>query len=186
MNAKKILPLIALLLFGQCSMLQSDDNDDDTALALLLGISAGCVLGGQSFTPSEGVVCSGGMATGTGTLTANSQADDIYLQITPSFSGSGSISIFALANGSDATTGVTSKITPSGGTPPYQVDDAHNLDDYTVSFTTSLCYEVHGDHEHLMVKADSCSGSAAEEPNFSGTPAGESWGFVLTMPPSRA
>lgn len=148
MNAKKILPLIALLLFGQCSMLQSDDNDD-TALALLLGISASCVLGGQSFIPSGGVTCSGGTASGTGTLTATSQTEDVSLHIVPSISGSGSIGIFALA-GSDPTSGVMSEITWNG--TKYKINNKTNLESLDQEFTSSLCYEVHGDHGHVFLK----------------------------------
>lgn len=175
---KKAFLLLSLLLFSQCSLLnRPENNDGDTALALLLGISAGCVIGGQAFTPSAGVTCSGGTASGTGTLTATTEKDDLAIRVFPTIEPGGSISIFALSDGTTPSTGVMSVITPG-----FTMSNGNNLQAFSINFTSSICYEVHGHEGHVFAKADSsCSGPRSGDADFSGSfaEAGESWGFVL-------
>lgn len=174
---KRTFLLLALLLFSQCSLLNKpENNDDDTAMALLLGLSAGCVIGGQTFTPSAGVTCSGGTASGTGTLTAVGNKDEIFMQITPSIGAGGYMRIFAYAPAGNITdaSSVGVNISATGTMTNYQnFADAINLT------ATTFCIEFHGEHDHTLHTGAACSAVLGSEAGFTKTGSQEAWGFEL-------
>lgn len=179
---KRTFLLLSLLLFSQCSLLNKPENNDgDTALALLLGISAGCVIGGQAFTPSAGVTCSGGTASGTGTLTAVGNKDEVFMQITPSIGAGGYLRVFAYAPSGNIThsSSVGVNISATG-----VMSDYRNFSGGGVPFTSgpsaTFCLEFHGEHDHILYKSGTCSGDADDEAFFSKTASQETWGFELS------
>jgi len=177
---KRTFLLLALLLFSQCSLLNKpEDNDGDTALALLLGISAGCVIGGQTFTPSTGVTCSGGTASGTGTLTAVGNKDEVFMQITPSIGAGGYLRVFAYSPSGNITdaSSVSVNISDAG-----QMSNHQNFSGIGVPFSTSgstFCLELHGEHDHILYKNAACSATTGAEAGFTKTGSQEAWGFEL-------
>lgn len=173
---KRTFLLLAMLLFNQCSLLKKPENNDDTALALLLGISAGCVIGGQAFSPSAGVTCSGGTASGTGTLTAVGNKDEIFMQLSPSIGAGGYLRVFAYAPSGNITdaSSVAVNISDAGTMTDFQhFDDAINLTGST------FCLEFHGDHNHTLHTNAACSAVAGAEAAFQKTGSQEAWGFEL-------
>lgn len=177
---KRTFLLLSLLLFSQCSLLNKPENNDgDTALALLLGISAGCVIGGQAFTPSAGVTCSGGTASGTGTLTAVGDKDEVFMQITPSIGAAGFLRVFTYAPSGNIThaSSVSVNISAAG-----QMSNHQNFSGIGVPFSTSgstFCLEFHGEHDHILYKNAACSAVAGAEAGFTRTGSQEAWGFEL-------
>lgn len=174
---KRTFLLLSLLLFSQCSLLNKpEDNDGDTALALLLGISAGCVIGGQAFTPSAGVTCSGGTASGTGTLTAVGNKDEIFMQLSPSIGAGGYLRVFAYAPSGNITHSSSVSVNISDD----KVMRNHlNFND-SIDLTGSIfCLEFHGEHEHILYKNAACSAVAGAEAAFQKTGSQEAWGFEL-------
>lgn len=176
---KRTFLLLALLLFNQCSLLKKPENNDDTALALLLGISAGCVIGGQTFTPSAGVTCSGGTASGTGTLTAVGDKDEVFMQITPSIGAAGFLRVFTYAPSGNIThaSSVSVNISAAG-----QMSNHQNFSGIGVPFSTSgstFCLEFHGEHDHILYKNAACSATTGDEAEFTRTGSQEAWGFEL-------
>jgi hypothetical protein len=167
---KRAFLLLSLLLFSQCSILNKpEDNDDETALALLLGISAGCVIGGQTFIPSAGVTC-------TGTLEAVRGKDEIFMQITPSIQSGGYLRIFAYAPAGNITdsSSVGVKILPGG-----QMSNHQHIDPFSTTGTT-FCLEFHGEHNHILYKNAVCSAVQGQEAQFNGANTSqEAWGFEL-------
>jgi hypothetical protein len=173
---KRAFLLTALLLFSQCSILNKpEDNDDETALALLLGLSAGCVIGGQTFIPSAGVTCAGGTASGTGTLEAARGKDEIFMQITPSIQNGGYLRIFAYAPAGNIThsSSVGVKILPGG-----QMSQHQHIDPFSTTGTT-FCLEFHGEHDHILYKNAACSVTTGTKKDFTRTGSQEAWGFEL-------
>lgn len=173
---KRTFLLLALLLFNQCSLLKKPENNDDTALALLLGISAGCVIGGQAFSPSAGVTCSGGTASGTGTLTAVGNKDEVFMQISPSIGAGGYLRVFAYAPSGNITdaSSVGVNISDAG-----TMTDFQNFND-SINLTGSIfCLEFHGDHNHTLHTNAACSAVAGAEAGFTRTGSQEAWGFEL-------
>lgn len=177
---KRAFLLLSLLLFSQCSLLNKPENNDgDTALALLLGISAGCVIGGQAFTPSAGVTCSGGTASGTGTLTAVGNKDEVFMQITPSIGAAGFLRVFTYAPSGNITdaSSVSVNISAAG-----QMSNHQNFSGIGVPFSTSgstFCLEFHGEHDHILYKNATCSATTGDEAEFTRTGSQEAWGFEL-------
>lgn len=177
---KRTFLLLSLLLFSQCSLLNKPENNDgDTALALLLGISAGCVIGGQAFTPSAGVTCSGGTASGTGTLTAVGDKDEVFMQITPSIGAAGFLRVFTYAPSGNIThaSSVSVNISAAG-----QMSNHQNFSGIGVPFSTSgstFCLEFHGEHDHILYKNAACSATTGDEAEFTRTGSQEAWGFEL-------
>jgi hypothetical protein len=177
---KRAFLLTALLLFSQCSLLNKpEDNDDQTALALLLGLSAGCVIGGQTFIPSAGVTCSGGTASGTGTLEAARGKDEIFMQITPSFQSGGYLRIFAYAPAGNITHSSSVGVNISA---PGQMSNHQNFSGVPFSTTgTTFCIEFHGaPHNHILYKNAACSAVQGQEAAFIvANTSQEAWGFEL-------
>lgn len=171
---KKSLFLLALLLFSQCSLLNKKDNNDD-ALALLLGISA-CVIGGQAFIPSAGVTCSNGSASGTGTLTAVGDKDEIFMQLSPSIKAGGYLRVFAYAPSGNITdsSSVAVKISDAG----VMTEDQNFGDSINLTGST-FCLEFHGEHNHTLHTNAACSAVAGAEAGFTRTGSQEAWGFEL-------
>lgn len=174
---KRAFLLLSLLLFSQCSLLNKPENNDgDTALALLLGISAGCVIGGQAFTPSAGVTCSGGTASGTGTLTAVGNKDEIFMQLSPSIGAGGYLRFFAYAPSGNIThsSSVSVNINDAG----VMTEDQNFGDSINLTGST-FCLEFHGDHNHTLHTNAACSAVAGAEAEFTRTGSQEAWGFEL-------
>ena len=174
---KRAFLLLSLLLFSQCSLLNKPENNDgDTALALLLGISAGCVIGGQAFTPSAGVTCSGGTASGTGTLTAVGNKDEIFMQLSPSIGAGGYLRVFAYAPSGNIThsSSVSVNINDAG----VMTEDQNFGDSINLTGST-FCLEFHGDHNHTLHTNAACSAVAGAEAGFTRTGSQEAWGFEL-------
>lgn len=174
---KRAFLLLSLLLFSQCSLLNKPENNDgDTALALLLGISAGCVIGGQAFTPSAGVTCSGGTASGTGTLTAVGNKDEIFMQLSPSIGAGGYLRVFAYAPSGIIThsSSVSVNINDAG----VMTEDQNFGDSINLTGST-FCLEFHGDHNHTLHTNAACSAVAGAEAGFTRTGSQEAWGFEL-------
>lgn len=174
---KRAFLLLSLLLFSQCSLLNKPENNDgDTALALLLGISAGCVIGGQAFTPSAGVTCSGGTASGTGTLTAVGNKDEVFMQISPSIGAGGYLRVFAYAPSGNIThsSSVSVNINDAG----VMTEDQNFGDSINLTGST-FCLEFHGDHNHTLHTNAACSAVAGAEAGFTRTGSQEAWGFEL-------
>lgn len=174
---KRAFLLLSLLLFSQCSLLNKPENNDgDTALALLLGISAGCVIGGQAFTPSAGVTCSGGTASGTGTLTEVGNKDEVFMQISPSIGAGGYLRVFAYAPSGNIThsSSVSVNINDAG----VMTEDQNFGDSINLTGST-FCLEFHGDHNHTLHTNAACSAVAGAEAGFTRTGSQEAWGFEL-------
>ena len=173
---KRTFLLLALILFSQCSLLNKPESNDDTALALLLGLSAGCVIGGQTFTPSAGVSCSGGTASGTGTLTAVGDKDEVFMQLSPSIGAGGFLRVFTYAPSGNITdaSSVSVNISAAG-----RMSNHQNFD---VPFSTSgstFCLEFHGEHDHILYKNAACSATTGDEAGFTRIGSQEAWGFEL-------
>jgi hypothetical protein len=174
---KRTFLLLSLLLFSQCSLLNKPQNSDgDTALALLLGISAGCVIGGQAFTPSAGVTCSGDTASGTGTLTAVGNKDEVFMQLSPSIGAGGYLRVFAYAPSGNITdtSSVSVNISDAGVISNHQ----NFLDTFSQTGIT-FCLEFHGEHDHILYRNAACSTTAGSEAGFTKTGSQEAWGFEL-------
>jgi hypothetical protein len=178
-----LISFLALLLFSQCSMLKkSEDNDGATALALLGasgGASGGCVIGGQTFILSDGVTCSGGTASGTGTLVAVEGKKDIFMDIEPTIQSGGYVEIFAYAPAANPSTHPTTVIV--------RINDANKLTNKqninTVNVTNPvLCLEFRGaPTNELWYKEITCALSVSYKRDFNGSynSTQRTWGFIL-------
>ncbi len=187
--------LFAAISFTHCSgVLGSDDNSDDDALgvallgALGLNATAGCSLGGTTFTAS-GAACGTGVATGTGTLTAASLKSD-FVSVQLSFQLLDSTSSLSLIGGTNPAAGAVS----SGNAPEFQItptvaklpsDSATGTTGPGVAAAT-WCIELHLEESppHIIADKQSCSVKATssvsyEDANESPSLQGGLWGFVL-------
>ncbi|PKL34433.1 MAG: hypothetical protein CVV45_03290 [Spirochaetae bacterium HGW-Spirochaetae-10] len=137
------------------------------------------MIGGQAFTPSAGVTCSGGTASGTGTLTAVGNKDEIFMQITPSIGAAGFLRVFTYAPSGNITdaSSVSVNISAAG-----QMSNHQNFSGIGVPFSTSgstFCLEFHGEHDHILYKNATCSATTGDEAEFTRTGSQEAWGFEL-------
>lgn len=212
-SMRGLLPLLMILPFAACTELGlgnlfgAADNKSQERNALLAALllsqssssgSCPCQLGNACFTPSSGVTCSGGSATGTGTLTSDSPTSSsetnnfVSLQVTVTLAANGSNVILNTASTAIGTNQVGIKINHTGNaTAVSTTTDAEAFDgagDQAApgSTATTYCLESHAPGEgHVMLKKATCpSGTEAantvrEKSGLSTTGAGNTWGFRL-------
>lgn len=110
--------VLCAVMCAQCSALLNQKTDDDSQLltvGLLAAVASQCTLGGITFIPGAGVTCSGGTASGTGTLTASTTAaHEQVAQVTAVISSGGKIDYVSSASGSALADGAYIRISTAG------------------------------------------------------------------------
>ncbi|MBE7440511.1 MAG: hypothetical protein HS115_18820 [Spirochaetales bacterium] len=203
-----VLPFVSCTELGLGNFLGGEDSKSKernsllAALLLLQGSSSSscaCQLGNACFTPSSGVTCSGGSATGTGTLTSDSPTSSastnnfVSLEVTVTLAANGSNVILNTASSAISTNQVGIKINHTGdatavstATEAEAFDGAGTHQAAPGSTATTYCMESHAPGEgHVMLKKATCptgteaANTVREKSGLSTTGAGNTWGFRL-------
>ena len=191
---------LALLTVGTLHCSGSSQDDDQARGVALLAALGGCSINGISLSAS-GVSCSGGVASGTGTLTAAGPSDHtLSMELQFSLGSGGSLQVLGGSNLSAAdgviNRGIGFLINPAAaaplgitdvGTPALGLAGATDQDQ-------TFCLEIHLDetYGHIVGKPAVCphgteaSGSQAldkdgdDDPGGGAHGANRGWGFILT------
>ena len=207
LNKSKVLKLAAVLAIstavslsggvGCGSLLGGEDDDSQTqsiqALAVL-GLLSGCTIGGQTFTASAGITCSGGGAVGTGTLIANANSSAVLsLQLDVLLGAGGSVEIIA---GTDTSGGSLSRghgfnisTTQAQAFGP-SVTGAVQAGGAAGTALKTYCLEMHTaeTNVHLIADYSACVSKAAAGANYNsevtetlnnGASSFRGWGIIL-------
>jgi hypothetical protein len=103
------------------------------------------VIGGQAFIPSDGVTCSGGTASGTGTLVAVEGKKDIFMDIEPIIQSGGYVKIFAYAPAANPINdSSTVRVILEKPTQLLRLSDDQNIDSISDNQPSVFCLEFYG------------------------------------------
>ncbi len=188
----------AITFTANCSILNPSDDDDDQSLAAaaLVLLGQGCTVGASAFT-AAGVTCSGGMATGTGTMFSTAaHGDDFSIQLDYTLGTGGTMYVLSGLTGttidSNSGSGMYITTTAINGVRPTNVAGSATGLTAPGTSSASLCLEIHYDEspDHIIANAAACptgtvntstASFESEATAVSGTSdvTGTNWGFIL-------
>lgn len=165
----RIAIFCAVLPFAGCGLLPGSKGSDDSrqvqgAALLALLAQNQCSFNGVSFTAGSGVTCSGGSASGSGTLVpSTTSSGDLSLQITFSVASGGSVEI--QNNVSSVNAALTQGFSLLAGTGTRRArDGGGNTKTFATAFTISpdasqqYCVDFHteGSEQHVVMVKGAC------------------------------
>jgi hypothetical protein len=166
-------------------------NDSDS------GCSGGCELGNVCFSASSGITCSGGTASGTGTLTPTASSGNfVSLQLDVLLTQAGGTVTFT-TGGTSSSTKQTGFVLTGSGSNQHQYFGNGGADTNfattkavaaSTSTTQSYCFESHLDEGHVMLRSSGCTagtnpgtdGTTDEEEGSINPDTGRVWGIILS------